>query len=78
MKAVLEKEGDKNSKTGLPRQIFKAAYSAGILPEEEVLIDILEDRNYFVTRFTMLIERKLLLLKFVKIFADISEVEKNS
>ena len=45
LKAVLEKEGDRNSKTGSPRQIFKAAYSAGILPEEEVWIEILEDRN---------------------------------
>lgn len=45
LKAVLEREGDRNSKTGLPRQIFKSAYSAGILPEEEVWIEILEDRN---------------------------------
>ena len=45
LKAVLEKEGNRVSKTGSPRQIFKSAYSAGILPEEEIWIEILEDRN---------------------------------
>lgn len=45
LKEVLKMHGDRNSKSGSPRQIFKAAYSAGILPEEEVWIEILEDRN---------------------------------
>ena len=45
LKEILKMHGDRNSKSGSPRQIFKAAYSAGILPEEEVWIEILEDRN---------------------------------
>lgn len=45
LKSVLEKEGIQAAKTGSPRQIFKSAYSAGILPEEEVWLEILEDRN---------------------------------
>ena len=45
LKAVLKKEGYREAKTGSPRQIFKTAYSAGILPEEEVWLEILEDRN---------------------------------
>ena len=48
LKAVLEREGDRNSKTGSPRQIFKAAYSAGILPEEEIWIEILQTRNMLI------------------------------
>ena len=45
LKVILEKEGYREAKTGSPRQIFKTAYSAGILSEEEVWLEILEDRN---------------------------------
>lgn len=45
LKEILENEGYRESKTGSPRQILKLAYSAGILNNEEIWLEILNDRN---------------------------------
>lgn len=45
LKEILEDEGYRESATGSPRQILKLAYSAGILSDEEVWLEILQDRN---------------------------------
>ena len=45
LKEILEDEGYRESKTGSPRQILKLAYSAGILSNEEIWLEILSDRN---------------------------------
>ncbi len=45
LKEILEDEGYRESKTGSPKQILKLAYSAGILTDEEIWIEILRDRN---------------------------------
>ena len=42
---ILEDEGYRESKTGSPRQILKLAYSAGILNDVEIWLEILNDRN---------------------------------
>ena len=45
LKEILEDEGYRESKTGSPKQILKLAYSAGILTDEEIWLEILRDRN---------------------------------
>lgn len=45
LKEILESEGFDESKTGSPRKILKSAYGAGILSNEELWLEILEDRN---------------------------------
>jgi len=45
LKEILHREGVDESKTGSPRQILKSAYSAGILTDEKIWLEILEDRN---------------------------------
>lgn len=45
LKEILKREGIDESKTGSPRQILKSAYGAGILTDEKIWLEILEDRN---------------------------------
>ena len=45
LKEILKREGIDESKTGSPRQILKSAYGAGILSDEKIWLEILEDRN---------------------------------
>ena len=45
LKEILHREGVDESKTGSPRQILKSAYGAGILTDEKIWLEILEDRN---------------------------------
>ena len=48
LKAVLEMQGLNPTGVASPKKIFALSYSAGILPEEEVWIKILEDRNILI------------------------------
>ena len=48
LKAVLEMQGLNPTGVASPKKIFALSYSAGILPEEEVWIEILEDRNILI------------------------------
>ena len=45
LKEILEMQGLNPNNFATPKKIFSLSYSAGILPEEEVWIEILEDRN---------------------------------
>ena len=45
LKEILHREGVDESKTGSPRQILKSAYGAGILTDEKIWLEILENRN---------------------------------
>ena len=48
LKAVLEMQGLNPNRIATPKKIFALAYSAGILPEEEIYIEILKTRNILI------------------------------
>ena len=48
LKAVLEMQGLNPTGLASPKKIFALAYSAGILPEEEIWIEILQTRNILI------------------------------
>ncbi len=45
MKAVLEEHGRSPQKTGSPRMIIKLAFSAGMIDNEEIWLELLKTRN---------------------------------
>ena len=45
MKEVLEEQGFAEGKTGSPKKIFKTAYQAGIIEDEEIWLNALAARN---------------------------------
>ncbi len=45
MKAVLEEHGRSLQKTGSPRMIIKLAFSAGMIDNEEIWLELLKTRN---------------------------------
>ena len=48
LKAVLEMQGLNPTGVASPKKIFALSYSAGILPEEEVWLEILQTRNILI------------------------------
>ena len=48
LKEILEIQGLNPEKIASPKKIFSLAYSAGILSEEEIWIDILQTRNILI------------------------------
>lgn len=48
LKEILEMQGLNPNNFATPKKIFSLSYSAGILPEEEVWIEILKTRNILI------------------------------
>lgn len=48
LKEILEMQGLNPNRIATPKKIFSLAYSAGILPEEEIWIEILQTRNMLI------------------------------
>ncbi|MBQ9618191.1 MAG: nucleotidyltransferase substrate binding protein [Oscillibacter sp.] len=46
MKELLDRDGYREGKTGSPKLIIRTAYAAGMIPDEELWLRALEDRNH--------------------------------
>ena len=45
IKELLQEEGYPEAQTGSPRQVLKTAYSAGVIHDEQIWLEALQERN---------------------------------
>lgn len=81
IKEIMENSGYMDFKTGSPRQIIKAAYSAGLIDDEELWLSALVDRNNVAHSYNEAIAMSIInnsKQKYVKMFQDLkNEMDSN-
>lgn len=81
MKAILEANGYKGSATGSPKTILKTAYKAGMIKNEELWLQALQERNNVTHSYNQKIAFEIVTQtkdKFYDMFCELKEeIEKN-
>lgn len=81
MKAILESHGYEGSATGSPKTILKTAYKAGMIKNEELWLQALQERNNVTHSYNQNIALEIVTQtkdKFYDMFCELKEeVEKN-
>lgn len=81
MKAILEFHGYKGSATGSPKTILKTAYKAGMIKNEELWLQALQERNNVTHSYNQKIVFEIVTQtkdKFYDMFCELKEeIEKN-
>lgn len=81
MKSILESNGYKGSATGSPKTILKTAYKAGMIKNEELWLQALQERNNVTHSYNQNIALEIVTKtkdKFYDMFCELGEeIEKN-